>query len=129
MTFTCTSRSSSGGPPCPGSLNQATPSSTTPKNSSYMPAVGGAWKSNLNSYVPPGGTVPVTSAARLVETQVESAKTLARSRGCVVPRRVFESHVFVPVFFSVRVAATVWHVVTIIVVVAKGQLWLTYCAA
>src|SRR5579883_1005788 len=85
VTWIFASMSLSAGPPCPGSLNHATPSSTMPKNSSYMPGVGGAWKSNLNSYVPPGGTVPVTSAARLVDTHVESAKTLARSRGCVVP--------------------------------------------
>jgi hypothetical protein len=83
----------------------------------------------LKSKVCPGATVPVTWAARLVETQVESAKTLARSRGWVVARRVWLSHVDVPVFFSVIVEGTVWHGVSGQAMLASGQLWLTYVAA
>ena len=92
----CASRLLSGGPPWPGSLNHATPSCTTPKYSSKVPVCAGAWRLNVNLYVLPGGTVPVTPAGRLGDSQLESAKTLVRSRGWVVPIWVFESHVFDP---------------------------------
>ena len=83
----------------------------------------------MNLYVPPGGTVPVTAAGRLAPIQVPSSKTLLRSRGCVVPMRVLESHALVPVFFSSMYDGMTWPSTIVRVVVASGKLWLTNCAA
>src|ERR1700728_4097445 len=94
----------------------------------YVPGVGGAWKSNLNSNVSPGATVPVTLAGRSSASHVESAKTLARFSGWVVAKRVWLSQAFVPVFLSVIETGSVWQVVMLRAVVARGQLWLTYAA-
>ena len=52
----------------------------------------------------------------------------ARLRGWVVARRVWLSHVVVPVFLSVMDAGSVWQVVIASAVVASGQLSLTYVA-
>ena len=50
-----------------------------------------------------------------------SAKTLLRSRGCVVPMRVFESHDLVPVFLSSMYDGMTWPSVIVIVVVAERE--------
>ena len=84
----------------------------------------------MNLYVPPGGTVPVTARAGSAASHVPSAKTLLRSRGCVVPMRVLESHVLVPVFFSSMYDGMTWPSTIVIVgASASGKLWLTNCAA
>jgi hypothetical protein len=73
--------------------------------------------------------VPLTAASRLGASHVESANALLRSRGCVVPMRVFESHDLVPVFLSTMYEGTTSPATMVIVVVASGKLWLTNCAA
>jgi hypothetical protein len=88
----------SAGPPCPGSLNHATPSSTRLKYSLYSPAMSGARSVKVKRPVAPGATVRSMAAGRLGASQSGPCTGLARSRGCVVPRRVRAGvHVAVPV--------------------------------
>src|SRR5438309_782045 len=100
----------------------------TPKNSSYAPGVAGACRSKSNWNVAPGATVPLTPAGRSGASHEGAAKALARSRGCAVPSRVFESHAELPVFFSTSDIRTVLPAGSVNDCGGSGQFTLTYPA-
>ncbi|MEJ7729299.1 MAG: hypothetical protein WKG00_08790 [Polyangiaceae bacterium] len=80
---------------------QAVPSCTSPKCSTWSPTSSGARTSKSKDQAAPGSTSPLTAAARWSLSQSGPAKALGRSRGSVVPSLVVSVQVTLPVFFTV----------------------------